>query len=82
MALIYQSCVDQKNGCTYISTQISAFINMDVNVGYAQIPRQLSARVRKFENSLDSQCRLCRVADDFVGQLLEDNTNAVQIRPK
>ena len=51
MAQIYQTNVRQKTGRTITSTQNPAFINMHVNVGYDQISRQVSTRVRNFESS-------------------------------
>ena len=41
MALIYQTNIRQKNVLTTISTQTSAFINLDVSGSYDQISRQV-----------------------------------------
>ena len=41
MALIYQTNIQQKTVRTTISTQASAFINLDVSGSYDQISRQV-----------------------------------------
>ena len=63
MALIYQTSVQQKTGRTVISTQSSAFINLDVSGGYDQISRQVSARVRKFSSRVDLRYSIVNLAE-------------------
>ncbi len=50
LALIYETNVGQKTGRTVISTQSSAFINMDVSRGNEQTSHQVSTRVHKFSS--------------------------------
>ena len=50
LAHIYEANVRQKTGRTVIPMQSSAFINLNVSVGYDQISCQVSARVRMFSS--------------------------------
>lgn len=48
LGLIYEKNVQQKIGRMVVSTQNLEFINIDVNGGYDQISRQVSAHVCEF----------------------------------
>lgn len=63
MALIFETCIQQKNRCTVILAHISAFIN--VNVGYTEILWKLSIGVRSVLSvqTLLKICGLCLKAE-------------------